>query len=390
MFRLPSTTSIKKPLIGLFFADAHLDLHAWANRPDLCYDSMYSFEYCCHVAEQMKLPLVGAGDLIDVRKPPAAVIEFVRGQMDRLKKSDTLFYYTQGQHELSDPPWLSAIHDWPIHIHKKLCKAGDGAFSLYGLDWTPADRIKDEFEQFPKVKAKDSAILVMHQVWEEFMGDVVACEASLEQIPHFRTVFSGDYHVPVRGKRSNRNGQPMRYYSAGSTNMRSIEENSQKYMYGLDDTGKMHYLKIPTRQMIREKITSELDLAAFEKGFSERLETVDEFNELWKLPSALHKPFVYVQFHEDVPNAWKRLTSLVGNEGHLFTKQMMRQNDDVVVEESSENDKALDRGMAAGLHLVLDPKDPRFPSILRLLQADDPKVTLQEMRRERGLSEAAV
>lgn len=385
-FKLPSFDSDIEP-VALFMADAHLDVNTWANRPDLYGDSMWSFAYICRTAIGLQIPVFGAGDLIDVRKPPSAVIDFVRDEMDCLQANDCRFYYTQGQHELADPPWLSASHSWPTHIHQQTHFFDN--FAVHGLDWTPPDRVKEEFAALPKVKAKDKAILMCHQVWEEFMGDVVACEASFTHVPYFRRVFTGDYHNCSRGWVFNASGKKLWYYSPGSTNMRAINENSVKYVYLLDSKGKLHNVRIPTRPVIAETIRDTDELETFRGQFSERLEDVKRWAERWHLPECVSKPLVYITFHEDVPDCWSQITDLVGTRGHLFSKQLVRDNE-VVIEESDENDKALDRGLTSCLHLVIEKDDPRYGMLLRMLADDvtDPKLVLQAIRKERGLAEA--
>ena len=110
--------------------------------------------------------IFAAGDLIDVRRPPSEVAEFLRTQLDRL--ATISFRYIQGQHELSSPPWLSAISDNVQHLdgREPVNVYGTGGMSLIGIDWQPADKLAEKLEAIPD----DVDILMAHQVWEDFMG----------------------------------------------------------------------------------------------------------------------------------------------------------------------------------------------------------------------------
>ena len=246
--------------VALFFADAHVDTHAWVDHPTLRGDSMHAFRHLVDRAIHYKVACVfAAGDLIDVRRPSSEVAEFIRTQMERLECAQIEFHYIQGQHELSSPPWMAALHDWPKHLSEDAVVV-DGDHEIYGLDWQPADQLAGKLAEVPE----SSDVLMAHQVWEDFMGDKAAFEGSFEQVPT-ETMFTGDFHklrdMEVTGSKM----QKLRVISPGATNMRAMGESSRKYYMLLHDDGSWHRKRIPTRPYGEFDLDNVQMLDAFEK-----------------------------------------------------------------------------------------------------------------------------
>jgi hypothetical protein len=297
-----SLTTNLHPL-ALFFADAHLDTGAWANRPLLKFDSIEAFKFICNYAISRNIPFIfGAGDLIDVRKPPPEVVQTVREQLSALERDNCQFYYTQGQHEFDhNLPWFSAIHSWPQHLNKSSVIVGDKC--VYGLDWHTADKLPNAVQEI----RSDTDILVMHQVWEEFMGDKCGCEGSLCDMPYATTLFTGDFHVnkvlQLRGKQ----GQALRVISPGSTNMRKINECADKWFYVLLSDYTWKRVRIPTRRKIEMVIGTEKSLLSFGVDFKKAFEAAKLEAMRLGVPNNLCRPICYVRYLEDLPDAHKTI-----------------------------------------------------------------------------------
>ena len=178
------------PVVAVLAADTHLDLPggAWLNRK-IRGDSAYAFEQLVELAILHRVPLVVAGDLLEVARPHSATVEFFHRQMRLCQDAGVKFYFIQGQHELSSPPWFSS-HAWPVHIDGKVVDVG--GVKLYGLDC----RRTEEFDEAVARIPEGVDWLVAHQVWNEVLAvGALTHKASFAQLPaHITRVFTGDYH----------------------------------------------------------------------------------------------------------------------------------------------------------------------------------------------------
>lgn len=368
--------------LAIFFGDAHLDLGAWANRPALSMDSINAFKYICGYAIKYSIPyVIGAGDLIDVKKPAPEVVQFARTQLTALEAAGCEFHFIQGQHEYSpDVPWLCAIHSWPRWLNGKSIKVGSK--TVYGLDWHSADKIVDAINSIPE--AVD--ILVMHQVWEDFMGDIRGCEASFAQLPYAKTVFTGDYHVTKTLTAIGRDGQQLLAISPGSTNLRKIDEPVDKYFYVLYSDYTWVKTRIPTRRRIDLQILTEKDLAHFDDNFKSALSACYIENQKLKLTGSVAKPLCRVKYYDNIVGAYDQIKHSVGDTCELFLKQMPPQVEPAMAVDRANFKLSASNGLVGMLEAVLDKDDKLYQMLSRLVLADnDVKGELQRIKKERGL-----
>lgn len=374
-----SKTRSSRP-IGIFCADNHLDLYAWSSRPELRGDSMWSFEYLVNFAIDNSLQFIClAGDNFEIRKPPSEVIQFFRAQCDRLAEASILLYFVQGQHCLADPPWPVSTHDWPIHAHEKLIDLPSGQL-LYSLDWTPGDKLSTKLKAIPA----NTDIFMCHQVWLELMGALRPCEGSFTQIPYAPVVFTGDYHECKTLHLTGESGQALTVYSPGSTNMRKIDEPSQKFFFTLEDNNEWVRHTIPTRPVGVETITCE--------------EELEQFCDLWTagtqiaipevLPEHLRKPMLWFKFYDDIEGALRKAQAAVGEQAFLFPKLLTRESADEGISLShKQRAEVIEAGLAGCLKLLVPEDDPNYHVLYRLLESKDPAVEIQALRSERFSSE---
>jgi hypothetical protein len=373
----------ERPL-ALFFADAHLDTGAWTNRPRLHGDSLNAFAYICNYAVENQIPhMFGAGDLIDIKKPPPEIVQFARTQLSKLEEADCRFYFIQGQHEYSpDMPWFSAIHNWPQWLNHRTVNIGD--YFVYGMDWRPGDKLAYALTTIPA----QIDIMLMHQVWEEFMGSTRGCEGSFSQIPTAHTIFTGDFHVnkeldSLRGA----DGQELFVISPGSTNLRSISEDTDKYFYTLGTDGVWTRHQIPTRRKFEVTIQAAKDISGFESRFPVLLQKAKDETDNLDLPEDLARPLCRVIYVDDVPDVYQTIRKLAGDDVELFLKPIPAAMPDAVSVERKAFDEKSAAGLLGMLEAVMPKTDKRFPILSRLLAPNaDMKVELQRMKKERGLT----
>lgn len=362
-----------------WFSDAHLDLATWASRPELCYDSRHAFEYIIDQCLQRSVEaIIAAGDLIDVKKPPAEVVRFLRKQLDRVQQAKIPLYYIQGQHEKSNPPWFSAIHEWPTHLHQQRIQLSD--VSVVGLDWTNAAQLEQELAKLPEAE-----VLVCHQVWDCFMGDLTNPEISTEQLPScFKLVVTGDYHKTAMYRAGD-----CRIHSLGATNMRKISESSA-CVFALSDGLALTHCKIPGRSVLRTNLSLLIRTEPGEVVAFLREQVAEAFAQAKKkkLPVELRKPILHVTAshrHADTVKALE--ASALASDCFLFVATKAHEADDqedaelrTVVRQQLRTPHLLDV-----LPLAVDSKTETYKLAAALLQSTDPSSALQAFKEERGL-----
>jgi len=373
--------NMARPL-ALFTADNHLDIGAWVHRPKLRWDSRLAFEETCSIAIKKEVEAVFvAGDFWDARKPPSEVIDFVRGQLDRLEQADIAFYFIQGQHGLASPPWLSAVHGWPRWLHRSSTLLGS-SINIYGIDWTPPERIGSQLKDVPP----GTDILVMHQVWSDFMGDIAICECGFEDVPVATTLFTGDYHKavyhgPDAGFKG-ASGQPLEIISPGSTNRRSIDEPQVKRVRLYSDDGSWSSVALRSRPFIAMDIANKGDLTKMAKKWSGFVAAVKERSTKIKLHQELQLPIVWVRCLETLEGAMSRVEEIVGDDAEIFFKRVPSA-DNVEGERRAARREILDRGLLGCLELAVPRDDKRYVPLARLLNSLDADEELVLMRDER-------
>jgi len=364
---------LAKPM-GIFSADTHLDLNNWSARPDLYGDSQWALEYLVSQTMEMDF-LCLAGDLFDVRKPSSEVIRHFRTQISRLAEADKDFFFIQGQHCMADPPWPTSTQHLPVHLHHRFVEFSNG-MSMFGLDWTPGDRLMSELAKVPH----GCDIFVCHQVWLELMGTNIVTEGSFTAIPHATTVLTGDYHEnKVIHDLVGASCQTMTIYSPGSTNMRGISEPPDKFYFVLREDGSWTKHKIPTRPVITAVVSDQDDL--------------DLLLDTWPssrpgprvegLPEHLTKPILWFKFYDDIDSALQKLHARVKDSAFIFPKMLVRESADETIELTRrQREDVVTGGLSGCLKLLVPEDDPQYDLLLSLLNDQDPESVLQQLRQK--------
>lgn len=287
-------------------SDNHLSPYIWADRPTIYGDAYRSFTQIVDYAVKTRYPLFLLGDVIDKRRPDATTVDFICEQMQRCQAADVPVFYTQGQHELDrTTPWLS-VHPWPQHIHKKSILV-DG-MEIYGLDWLPRDELLQALAEMPPSRT----VLMCHQVWREFMGNIGQQDGSMTEIPHVRYVLTGDYHDTKIGNVIGASGQQITYVSAGATKLCAIDQPVNKVFLEVANVdGALQFTPVPlrTRQLINRTIYSAQDLESTVAWFNAWAQTNNRPDAQYDQSLA---PLVRLTYREDVPDLVQRITAVAG------------------------------------------------------------------------------
>jgi hypothetical protein len=306
-----------RPLF-VFCADLHLEDGAWSTRPGIYGDAYYSFQQIVDYCIEHRLPLILGGDVLEKKSNLARPISKLCEGLSRMQAKNVEVFYIQGNHEYDrNAPWLS-VHPWPLHIHNALYHIN--GTPVYGLDWLPRGEIQEAFKQVPEV----TKILITHQVWKDFMGEIGRTECELTDVHHVQTVLAGDFHVTKTVESVNAHGQPIRMLSPGSICMQDCGEDPSKFFFVIaeDDNGGFEFRPIPlkTRRFTSYTVREQELLDDLCAGVLTR--DIKDMCEFSGLPEEVAKPIVRIKFNKQLPDAYLRLVTAVGESAHLFCEAL--------------------------------------------------------------------
>ncbi len=356
---------MKKPNLVLT-SDWHLERAAWAKHPTLTGDSYYSVRQIIQYAMDNRVSAVlAAGDLFDKPTPDSNSVGVAIEAVSRLATADIPLYFTQGQHEkVRGEPWFSVAG--ANYAHKQLLDL-DGVI-VYGLDYTRPDILKEEIANIPE----SANLLMMHQVWRNFMGELRTTDGDFEMLPPVDLILTGDFHKALIYNKND-----IKAVSPGSICMQSIDEESSKSFFVLNDDFSISKIPLKARKVFRYIINSEYDLQKF---LDVQIKEAQEFQE--DVPDYVQKNIVDVKYNMDLNNVFIRLTKHVGDRVHLFMRALHQNKEEVSIDRA-ERQKIIQAGLGGSLKLLCKPDSELYKSSLRMLESNDPAHELQRMYFEK-------
>jgi DNA repair exonuclease SbcCD nuclease subunit len=367
---------MKKPLKLLVTSDLHLSPFIWRHRP-IKGDSYFSWKYICDIAVDEEVDaVVLAGDLLDKQSNPSEVIVHLLDGLQRLKDVGIKVFYVQGQHEYQQLPWASLAGN--VWLNDKIVDFK--GWKIAGSDFKQAA----EFQEFlASDTAKSADILVCHQVWHDFMGDVAVNQGSFSDVPStVKLLITGDFHEHIH----TRSGDTI-VLSPGSTHMRSIAEPEEKCCFVVTaDEPNLRKLQvqtfvIPTRRVVRIDLTDFLleEAAASDEDYdrvyaaiTDKLEDARIHAENDDLPEDLRKPLLHVRHFKEDTAIVNKLVKAFTEKAHMFFKQLVAKQVDEVIQVEAQPMC----GLLAYLPAFLDVEDESFPLAASLIDAEDPVACL--------------
>jgi hypothetical protein len=356
--------------IAVVSADTHLAQRAWTKHPGLAGDSYYGLEQLVDYCTAHELDLILAGDVFDKTRPDPTTIFNMRRSLDRMERQSLDVHYIQGQHELDrENPWINAVSWWPSHQHRKAFTIKEVRF--YGLDWTPADKVQEEFGQVPE----GTDVFVGHQVWLDLMGPRIGeSECKFADVPHVKMIVTGDFHRHQRLYMLNSNPIGRFILSPGPVCMQSIDEDPAKKFFVLNDDLKVSSIDLRVRACYRFAITNQDELEIFLTG------NVPQAVEPQQgVPDHIAKNVIHVTYQDDIPEAYARITNAVGNRAHLFMVPV-KQKQEIITVETAKRRALADGGMEACIELIVKKDECLYNDAQRLLGSTNPAETLDTMR----------
>lgn len=361
-----------KRIMYVASSDWHGQRGAWARMPKIQGDSIFGVKQICDFCIDHEVPLLGAGDLHDVDRPDPLTLELIFNHFDRLQKAEVPFYFIRGQHEGKDPTPYFSLHPWPTHLEKKYAGISIPGLGLnvYGLDHCSSDRLQQRLDTI----SPETDVLICHQVWGDFMG--VGAEGVLSQIPHVRTVITGDYHQHLSLSVTGASGQTIQVLSPGAVCLQDITEPRQHYFWVAYDDGSFDAVLLKSRRVWDIVIRTQEDLEVFiASGYRDVIEPQDE------VPGEIATNIVYIVCDTGVKDSYRRVVPLLAGKVHLFWKPI-KAEEEVVTYDVQQREQAVGRGLVGCLEMVVQRDSPLYPGLLRLLNTKDPKTELVTMEKE--------
>jgi len=300
-----------KPLF-VFCADLHLEDGAWSSRPGIYGDAYWSFEQIVDYCIAAHLPLILGGDVLEKKSNSARPIAKLCAGLSKLQAANVPAYYIQGNHEFDrNAPWLS-VHPWPIHMHEASFDI-NGA-KVCGFDWLPRGEIQEAFTRVPE----DVDIMVTHQVWEDFMKGLGRIDCELKNVYHAQTVLNGDFHVTKTVTGVNFQGKTVTMLSPGSICMQDMSEAPDKFFFVIcrmpDGTFHFEPQQLMTRRFANYVVKDQETLDKLCAGqLRKDILTMADAN----LPTYINKPLIRIKFDKQLPDAYLRLMTAVGDFAHI-------------------------------------------------------------------------
>lgn len=362
-----------KPLF-VFTADLHLEDGAWSTRPGIYGDAYCSFAQIVDYCIEHRLPLILGGDVLEKKNNSARPIAKLCEGLTRMQEALTPVYYIQGNHEYDrNAPWLS-VHPWPIHLHQRVLPFGDvNGPRVYGLDWLPRGEIQTALAQVPA----DTEILVTHQVWKDFMGELGRTECVLSDVHHVTIVLNGDFHPTKEVSGTGAQGQRIRMLSPGSICMQDLSESPEKsfFVIGRDAAEKISFQRVPleTRRFASYIVKTQdaLDeLCAGKLAFDIEVAATDAES----LPEEIKKPIFRIKFDKQLPDAFLRLSTAAGDSVHLFCEAL---SDKVQASTKTTSREGTKNDLLAALSELLSEDSQEYRLAAALVNAEEPAGELE-------------
>ena len=359
----------------LVASDLHLSDTIWKHRP-IFEDSYFAWRQIANMAIKQKVDaVILAGDILDkqynVSQPVHKLVQLVR----KIEDYGIPVIFIQGKHELMAKPWIM-IGTKAIWLNDKkmtLKVSHDKELTLAGCDY----RDRNGFQSFlASDTAKSADILVCHQVWLEFMGEIGKPQASFNDVPdNVKCLITGDYHQNITQVYRN----DLTVISPGSTHMRNVAEPADKYvvMLTIEDNGK---IKCSNKQLkTREFIHLDLKTKTIDKHITVLKLLTEADNDL---PDELKKPIVLVSYDAEQQAIFDNKIMPFADKVHIFSKCKKQGTEEYVYVADEQNVSKV--GLINVLPKVLQEDSDEYELAIQLLQAGDkPELTLEHWFNEK-------
>lgn len=350
----------------LITADWHVRKYdrVWYRRPELSGDTQYGISQVVAMAKQLEVPVLLLGDVFEQKLQQSDALSVMWSAIEALRRCDLRIYYVQGQHELSQPPLLNAIHDWPIHIHGRAIMCGGR--KIYGLDYRPAGAVVESLRGVPS-----DAMLATHQVWKNFMGEDRG-DAWFADTPA-TTILTGDFHHMMISQYG-----AQTVISPGPICMQAINEPSRKYVIVLYADGTYEPVQLQSRGCYAVHLDTAEELVKFADTWPDAAARTPQFG----VPAPIATNILIVRYAPWIPDALPTLEKVVGTSAHLFAMPLP-QAAPQQLHAAACAEAVLAGGFEGCLRTHYPDEDPAvIDNAIRLYRTNDVETTIADIFRE--------
>lgn len=315
--------------IAIVSADWHAAESSFV-RSQIAGDAIYGISQLVDAAIERQVPLVGAGDLFDVKRPPSHVLAAVHDEISRLAAARVPCYFIAGDHDEPPTPtvgdrvhWLRACaKPWATHIGEgHTCEIGGLVFS--GIDYMPAGMLQDRIA----VIHEDTAVVVMHQIVRELRsGEMIPYAMTLDQLPtRLKAAIFGDWHRHQVVNYHRIGLEPLVVLSPGPVALTAIDEPDSKFAFVLNSDLSVAALPLRCRPVLSDVIASEDELNGYLDRVVSAVRVATSKAADAGIPPHIRVPILDVRASHDIVTPRDRIRRVVGEEAHVHIRSLPRE-----------------------------------------------------------------
>jgi len=358
----------------LVASDLHLSDRIWRHRLILG-DSYHAWKQIIQLALDNEVDaVILAGDVLDAQANLADPIRELITGIRQLQEKKIPVYYNQGQHEYQRVPWLAAVPG-TIWLQTTDLVSPEG-WRIAGCDYQNREGLQ-AFLQSDRATSAD--ILVCHQVWSEFMGDIGKPQGAFTDIPeNVRVLITGDYHETIIQKY-----EDLTVISPGSTHFRSVSEPEDKSVVLLTLASRkakpvIQLIPLATRRRIRLTLRADSTFVTLKTQIGNGLSVAADYAMEHSLPAEIARPILWVTFQAEQHNLLSWLQVQFTEQAHCFFRQRLTAGEEEpdILQHIDANERV---NMLCCLDKVVDAQtSPEvYQLALALLSGPDPEQSLQ-------------
>jgi len=324
-------------------------------------------EHCEGNPPQMLAILGDVFEAMDITARSPEQHAWFRDTVNRVRACSR-FGYLLGNHDRG-VNW-PGLYPGAVALHERSMSFGPRR--VYGLDFTPADRVRDALETIPA----EVDTLLAHQAWGDLLSKGTLQVAQAEGTwlsPNITAVITGDYHRTI-AKQSG----PVAFYSPGPVCMQELGEPSDKAFMRLsprDDGWDCTIHPLRSRPVARVILDDDDAIDSFLRAAPAIL---TGFHANDDLPQHIRAPILDIRLGRSLAKRRKDIAVRIGDGAHLFlrwTKGAVPDKSPVEAAASGEF------GLRAALCEHFPPGRQRDLA-LRLEASHDPRAELAAIIRE--------
>jgi hypothetical protein len=258
--------------------------------------------------------------------------------------------------------------------------------NMYGLDYQPFGVLQEELASIPQ----QTELLIAHQTWGDWMGDLTSPQGDFAQIPaNITHLLSGDYHKFKIEHYKNAGGRPILCCSPGAVAAQAINEPHEHCCVLLTKDAKFEKHGLHSRRFIDwPTILYQEDLAAFVSGIDATLTELFEFTDAHDYPDEIRQPYLRVTYTHKLPDVVRRVEKIVNGRALLYFKELPPEDKQPQKAKAQIPDSLTPLGLLPQ-RVNKDEKPKTFALASRLLEAADPQEEFQRWWTEQTTEDAS-